>query len=39
MEMLISAIQGKANPDIESLRGLNLVAVKRTTVQVFRLLL
>jgi hypothetical protein len=33
------AIEGKANPDIENLRGLNLVVLKRTTVQVFRLLL
>jgi hypothetical protein len=30
---------GQGEPDIENLRGLNLVAVKRTTVEVFRLLL
>jgi hypothetical protein len=29
----------KAKPDIESTRGLNLAAVKHTTVQVTRLLL
>jgi hypothetical protein len=39
MEILMSAISGKANPDIENLRGINLAAVKSTTVQVFRLLL
>jgi hypothetical protein len=39
MVMLMSAIQGKANRDIENLRGLSLVAVKRTTIQVIRLLL
>jgi hypothetical protein len=33
------AIYGKANRDIENLKGLSLVAVKRTTVQVIRLLL
>jgi hypothetical protein len=31
--------QGKANRNIKNLRGLSLVAVKRTTVQVIRLLL
>jgi hypothetical protein len=35
----MSAIMEKANPDTENLRALNLVAVKLTTVQVFRLLL
>jgi hypothetical protein len=30
----MSAIQGKANLDIENLRGLNLMAVKRTEIQV-----
>jgi hypothetical protein len=39
MVMLLAAIQGKANRDIENLRGLDLLAVKRTTVQVIRLLL
>jgi hypothetical protein len=39
MEMLMSVIWGKANPEMENLRGLNLVEVKRTTVQVFRPLL
>jgi hypothetical protein len=34
-----SAIWGMPNHYTENLRGLNLVAVKRTTVQVFRLLL
>jgi hypothetical protein len=34
-----SAVQGKANPATGNLRGLNLAAVKRTTVQVSRLLL
>jgi hypothetical protein len=37
--MLMSAIKDKKNSDIENVRGLNLVAVKRTTSQVFRLLL
>jgi hypothetical protein len=36
---IVSAIYGKANPDVENLRGLILVAVKRTTVQTFRLTL
>jgi hypothetical protein len=30
------ATLNKANPDIESIRGLNLVAVKHTTVEVTR---
>jgi hypothetical protein len=30
---------GKAKPDTENIRGLNLAAVKRTTVQASRLLL
>jgi hypothetical protein len=33
----MSAIYGKANRDIGNLKGLSLVAVKRTSVQVFRL--
>jgi hypothetical protein len=37
--MQMSAILGKANPDTENIRGLNLAAVKRTTVQASRLLL
>jgi hypothetical protein len=37
--MQISAIFGKAKHDTENIRGLNLAAVKRTTVQVSRLLL
>jgi hypothetical protein len=39
MKMQMSAILGKAKPDTENIRGLNLAAVKRTTVQVSRLLL
>jgi hypothetical protein len=39
MEMLMPTLQGEANLDTENLRGLNLVAVKRMTVYVFRLLL
>jgi hypothetical protein len=35
----MSAIKGKAKPDTENIRGLNLAAVKRITVQVSRLLL
>jgi hypothetical protein len=31
------AILDKANPDIESIRGLNFAVVKHTTVQVTRL--
>jgi hypothetical protein len=31
------AILDKANPDIENIRGLNLAAVKHTTIQVTRL--
>jgi Ni,Fe-hydrogenase III large subunit len=37
MIMRMFAILDKANPDIESIRGLNLEAVKHTTVQVTRL--
>jgi hypothetical protein len=39
MKMQMSIILGKANPDTENIRGLNLAAVKRTTVQASRLLL
>jgi hypothetical protein len=35
--MRMFAILDKANPDIESIRGLNVAAVKHTTVQVTRL--
>jgi hypothetical protein len=35
--MRMFAILDKANPDIESIRGLNLAAIKHTTVQVTRL--
>jgi hypothetical protein len=35
--MNIFAVKDKAKPDIESIRGLNLAAVKLTTVQVTRL--
>jgi hypothetical protein len=35
--MRMFAILDKAKPDIESTRGLNLAAVKHTTVQVTRL--
>jgi hypothetical protein len=34
-----SAILGKAKPDTENIRGLNLASAKRTTVQASRLLL
>jgi hypothetical protein len=34
----ILATLDKANPDTENIRGLNLAAVKHTTVQVTRLL-
>jgi hypothetical protein len=37
--MQMSAILGKAKPDTENIRGLNLAAVKRTTVKASRLLL
>jgi hypothetical protein len=37
--MQMSAILGKAKPDTENIRRLNLAAVKSTTVQVSRLLL
>jgi hypothetical protein len=39
MKMQMSAILGKAKPDTENISGLNLEAVKRTTVQVLLLLL
>jgi hypothetical protein len=39
MKMLMFATLDKANPDTENIRGLNLAAVKYTTVQVTRLLL
>jgi hypothetical protein len=39
MEMLVLAVYDTAKPDTENIRGLNLVAVKSTTVQVSRLLL
>jgi hypothetical protein len=38
MKMWMSAILSKAKPDKENIRGLNLAMVKRTTVQVSRLL-
>jgi hypothetical protein len=38
-KMQMSAILGKAKPDTENIRSLNLAAVKRTTVQAPRLLL
>jgi hypothetical protein len=38
MKMQLSAILGKAKPDTKNIRGLNLAAVKRTIVQVSRLL-
>jgi hypothetical protein len=39
MIMKLFAILDKAKPDIEIIRGLNLAAVKHTTVQETRLLL
>jgi hypothetical protein len=39
MKMQMFATLDKANPDTESIRGLNMAAVKHTTVQVTRLLL
>jgi hypothetical protein len=39
MRMNMFTAQGKVKPDIENIRGLNLVAVKLTTVQVTKLLL
>jgi hypothetical protein len=39
MKIQMSAILGKAKPDSENIRGLNLAAAKRTTVQASRLLL
>jgi hypothetical protein len=35
----MSAKLGKAKPDTENIRGLNLAAVKRTTVEASRLVL
>jgi hypothetical protein len=35
--MPMSAILGKEKPDIENIRGLNLAAAKRSTVQASRL--
>jgi hypothetical protein len=35
----MSVILGKAKPDTENMRGLNLAAAKRTTVQESRFLL
>jgi hypothetical protein len=37
MDNVQNAILGKAKPDTENIRGLNLAAVKRTTVQASRL--
>jgi hypothetical protein len=37
MRMNIFAEEGKTNPDTGHIRGLNLVAVKRTSVQVAKL--
>jgi hypothetical protein len=39
IKMQMSAILGKANPDTENIRGLNLAVANRTTVQASRLLL
>jgi hypothetical protein len=39
IKMQMSAILGKANPDTENIRGLDLAVAKRTTVQASRLLL
>jgi hypothetical protein len=39
MKMQLFATLDKANPDTGNIRGLNLAAVKNTTVQVSRLLL
>jgi hypothetical protein len=39
MKMQMSALLGKAKPDTENIRGLNLAAVKRKTVHASRLLL
>jgi hypothetical protein len=38
MKMKMFAILDKVKPDIENIRGLNLAAVRHTTVQVTRLL-
>jgi hypothetical protein len=37
MRMNMFAAQDKAKPDIENVRGLNLAAVKLTTVQITKL--
>jgi hypothetical protein len=37
MRMIMFAAYDKAKPDIENLRGLNLAAVKLTTVQMTKL--
>jgi hypothetical protein len=37
--MQMSAILGKAKPDTENIRGLNLAVFKLTTIQTSRLLL
>jgi hypothetical protein len=39
MKMRMSAILGKAKPDTENIKCLNLAAVKRSSVQLSRLLL
>jgi hypothetical protein len=39
IKMQMSAILGKAKPETENIRGLNLAAAKSTTVQASRLLL
>jgi hypothetical protein len=37
MRMAVFALQDKVKPDTENVRGLNLAAVKLTTVQVTKL--
>jgi hypothetical protein len=37
MRMNMFAVQDKAKPDVENIRGLNLAVVKLTTVQVTKL--
>jgi hypothetical protein len=39
LKMQMPAILGKVKPDTENVRGLNLAAVKHTTLQASRLLL
>jgi hypothetical protein len=39
MKMYIIPILGKAKPDIENIRGLNLVVVSHMTIQVIKLML